>query len=130
MITTPTTAATELPPTEAELEHDRGYRAFMLNTGHYALAHAAMCLEGGEGSHEEWEKFADAGHDDRPITAEYLDGWSEAKQRMLRECNVFGFGGINPRESTAIKQWMAAHPGQACQVRHGVPGPADRDTAA
>jgi len=116
-MTTQVTAAK--PPTEVELEFDRGYRAFMLNTGHYALAHAAMYAEGDGNSRDEWSAFAAAGRDDQPETPDYLEAWLTAKQRMLRECNLAGFGGTTPRENTAIRKWLDAHPGQGCVYEDG-----------
>ncbi len=91
----------------AELEYERGYAAFMLRCGTYALAHAAMYDDGD--ARDWWKKHHLAGHDDQPETEAYREGYAEAQERMNREIGLSpdlaaGFGAPTPRALTAIRR--------------------------
>jgi hypothetical protein len=92
--------------TTDEAEYDRGYAAFMLRCGSYALAHAAM-YDGDQSGRDWWKEHHQAGQDDQPETEAYREGYAEAQERMHREIGLSpdvaaGFGAPTPRALTAM----------------------------
>ena len=75
-------------------EFEAGFRAFMRRCAGYAAAHA-----GGS-----WNAFWAAAKDDKPETADYLEGFARARDRMTRECGGLGFGDLTPRALTAFRK--------------------------
>jgi hypothetical protein len=94
---------------EDEAEYEAGYNAFMLRCSGYAAAHA-----GGS-----WETYHVAGFDDRPVTPDYVRGWTDAQERIRREAGHC-FGAVsNPRAHTATMREHAPDVFRELKRRYG-----------
>jgi hypothetical protein len=87
-------------PVRNEAEYNAGYEAFMRRCAYYATAHAE-----GRNSDVPWRQFHNVGIDHKPETDDYVAGWNEARERMLRECGIcFGSFATPRAETQAYKE--------------------------
>jgi hypothetical protein len=86
-------------PVEVNPEYEAGYNAFMRRCAYYCLAHSEDMG---------WESYWEAAKDDRPETPAYVEGWTDAKERIRREAWLDMGGAGTPRNQTAVVKAMQA----------------------
>jgi len=95
-----------------QAEHEAGYNAFMRRCTYYALAHSD------HDPGDAWTKFWEAGQDDAPETYSYIEGWNDARARIIREAGIaFGAFATCRQQTATFKRLEATDPEFASRMK-------------